>query len=206
MFAKLGIGLLAGVLAIGGGGAAVAANGLAVPGSGAARQAICETYQQRFAQNLGITTQQLQDTRKQTALQLIDERAAAGTITPEQAQQARDRVNGSQGACARMGDRNPVLVHVGKVELQAVAQQLGITERELVQELRGGQSLAQVAEGYNVSRDQLKATMRDTFKAELDRAVVAGKLTQERADAALTLFDTRLDTLIDRVGLPQGTR
>lgn len=199
MFARLGIGLLAGVLTIGGGGVA-AANGLDTPGAGPARQAICETYQQRFARNLGITTEQLQDTRKQTALQLIDERAAAGTITPEQAQRARDWVNGSQGVCARVGDRNTALVHIGKVELQAVARQLGITERELVRELRGGRSLAQIAEGYNVSRGQLKATMRDTFKAELDRAVGAGKLTQGRADAALALFDSRLDTLIDRVG------
>lgn len=199
LFTKIGIGILAGTLTFGTGGA-VAAQQFGVPGIGANRQARCETFQQRFAQNLGITTQQLQDTRKQTAIQLIDEAAAAGKITPERAQQARDRVNASQGACERIGDRTAAVAHVGKVELQAVAQQLGITERELVQEVRGGKSLAQVAAEHNVSRDQLKATMHDTLKAELDQAVTNGKLTQTQADAALARFDANLDRIIDRVG------
>lgn len=204
MFAKLGVGLLAGVLTLGSGGAAVASGHLAVPGSGAARQAACEAYQQRFAQNLGITTTQLRDTRKRTALQIIDEQLAAGKITAEQAQKARDKVNGSQGVCARIGDRNPVKAHIGKVELRAVAQRLGITGQELVQELRGGQSLAQVAAAHNVSRDQLKATMHDAFKGELDRAVIADRMTQEQADKALAAFDARLDTLIDKVAPTTG--
>jgi hypothetical protein len=199
LFTKIGIGLLAGTLTFGTGGA-VAAHQFGVPGTGADRQARCETFQQRFAQNLGITTQQLTDTRKQTALQLIDEAATAGTITPEQAQRAKDRVNASQGACERIGDRAATRAQVGKVELQAVAQKLGITERELVRELRGGKSLAQVAGEHNVSRDQLKAKMHDAFKAELDKAVAASKLTQAQADAALARFDANLDRLIDRVG------
>ena len=123
LFTKIGIGILAGTLTLGSGGA-VAAHQFGVPGPGAGRQARCETFQQRFAQNLGITTQQLTDTRKQTAIQLIDEALAAGKLTPEQAQRAKDRVNASQGACERIGDRAAARAHVGKVELQAVAQQL----------------------------------------------------------------------------------
>ena len=204
LFAKVGIGILAGVLTFGGGGAAVASGHLSVPGSGAARQAACESYQQRFAQNLGITTEKLRDTRKQTALQVIDEQLAAGTITAEQAQKARDKVNTSQGVCARVGDRNPVKAHIGKVEIQAVAQELGITGQELVQELRGGESLAQVAAAHNVGRDQLKATMHDAFKGELDRAVIADRLSQEQADKALAVFDARFDTIIDKVAPTTG--
>lgn len=199
MLTRIGIGVLAGALTLGGGGAAVAANQLSAPG-GADRQARCEAFQQRFAQNLGITTQKLQDTRKQTAIQLIDERLAAGTITAEQAQRARDRVNAGQGACAWIGQRAAAKATVGRAELRAVAQKLGITERELVREVRGGKSLAQVAQAHDVSRDQLKATMRDTFKTELGRAVAAGKLTQDRADKALAAFDARLDTIIDHAG------
>jgi hypothetical protein len=197
LFTKIGIGLLAGTLTLGTGGA-VAANQLGVPGVGGDRQARCETFQARFAENLGITTEQLQSTRKQTAIELIDEALAAGTITPEQAQKAKERVNSSQGACERVGERSPVKAHVAKVEIKAVAGRLGITEAELVRELRGGKSLAQVAGEHNVSRDQLKATMHDAFKGELDRAVASGKVTQERADKALAQFDARLDTLIDR--------
>ena len=205
MFGKIGIGILAGTLTLGTGGAAVAASQAIAPSGGA--QARCETFQQRFAQNLGITAQKLQDTRKQTALQLIDERLATGTITAEQAQQAKDKVNGGTGACERVGQHAAAIkAKAGKVELQAVAKRLGITEQELVQEVRGGKSLAQVAQGHNVTREQLKATMHDAFKGELDRAVAANTLTQERATAALVKFDANLDTIIDRIGMPGGKR
>ena len=205
LLGKLGIGILAGTLTLGTGGAAVAANQAGALGPGA--QARCETFQARFAQNLGITTDKLRDTRKQTALQLIGERLAAGTITAEQAQQAKDKVNSSTGACERIGQRAAtVKAQVGKVELQAVAKQLGITEKELVQEVRGGKSLAQVAQGHGVTREQLKATMHDAFKGELDRAVAATKLTQERATAALATFDANLNAIIDHVGMPGGKR
>jgi hypothetical protein len=198
MLTKIGIGILAGALTFGTGGA-VAAKHLGVPGTGADRQARCETFQAAFAQNLGITTQQLQGTRKQTALQLIDEAAAAGKITPEQAQKAKDRVNASQGACASAGDRAPVKTQITKVELQAVAQKLGITESQLVQEVRGGKTLAQVAAAHNVGRDDLKATMHDAFKGELDKAVSNGRITQDQANTALAKFDAKLDTIVDRV-------
>ena len=203
MLGKIGIGILAGTLTLGTGGAAVAANQAGILGTGA--QARCETFQARFAQNLGITTDKLQATRKQTALQLIDERLAAGTITADQAQKEKDKVNSSVGVCERIGQRAAtVKAEVGKVELQAVAKQLGITEKQLVQEMRGGKSLAQVAQAHNVTRDQLKATMHDTFKGELDKKVAANKLTQEQATAALAKFDARLDTIVDHVGMPKG--
>ncbi len=205
LLGKLGIGILAGTLTLGTGGA-VAANQAGIL-AGPKAQARCETFQARFAQNLGITTDKLQATRKQTALQLIDEKLAAGTITAAQAQQAKDKVNASPGVCERIGQRTATIkAEVGKVELQAIAKQFGITEKELLQEVRGGKSLAQVAQGHNVTREQLKTTMHDAFKGELDQAVAANKLTQERATAALAKFDASLDTIIDHVGMPNGKR
>src|SRR4051812_30122185 len=49
----------------------------------------------KLAANLGIGQDQLTAAVKQTNLQLIDEAAAAGTLTADQAQAARDRVNSS---------------------------------------------------------------------------------------------------------------
>jgi polyhydroxyalkanoate synthesis regulator phasin len=199
--AKIGAGLLAATLTFGGGAAAAQTAG-AWQAPLPDRQVACERYQQRFAQNLGITVQQLRDTREQTALQLIDEGLAAGKLTPEQAQQARERVQNAPRVCERIGQggKHGAAAQIGRVELQAVAQKLGISERELVRELRGGKSLAQVAGEHNVGRDELKATMRAAFKGELDKAVQAGKLTQEGADKALAAFDARIDRVIDRTG------
>jgi len=147
--------------------------------------------------------QQLRDTRKKTTNQVIDDRLASGQITPTQAQAAHDRVNNSPGDCTAIGQGGTGAIqqaaqHLRKVELQAVAQKLGLSEKDLVQELRGGKSLAQVAQAHNVSRDDLKITMRAALKTTLDQAVQAGKLTQPQADKALAAFDTRADKIIDR--------
>jgi hypothetical protein len=202
---KIGAGLLAATLTLGGGTAAVTAAHAVKAGRAANpdRQAVCQDYQTKFAQNLHITDQQLLDTRKQTANQVIDDQLAAGKITADQAQKAHDRVNNAPGDCSGAGlatVRDQVKVKIGKVELQAVAQELKITEKELVTEVRGGKSLAQVAQAHNVSRDDLKATMRTAFKGQLDQAVQNGKLTADQETKALAAFDARIDQLIDRVG------
>lgn len=200
----LGIGALVTTLALGVGTVAAAGPRLATAvGVGRDSQARCEAFQAQFAQNLGITMQKLQDTRKLTANQLIDQQLAAGKITADQAQKLHDRVNSSV-ACQKAGQVKQAVVRVTKVELQAVAQKLQVTEKDLVKELRGGKSLAQVAQAHNVSRDDLKATMRTAFKGELDTAVKNGKLTQAQADKALAAFDARIDTVIDRVGWGKG--
>lgn len=201
---KLGVGLLAATLTLGGGAAAVSA----AQSTGAApnpdRQANCQDYQNAFAQNLGITTQKLLETRKATANQIIDARLTAGQLTQEQAQQAHDRVNNSAGACAAIGQvqagpRQQAAKGFRQVELRAVAQKLGISEQELVKELRGGKSLAQVAQARNVGRDDLKATMRTALQTALTTQVQNGTITQQQSDNALAAFDKHADTLIDRV-------
>jgi uncharacterized protein (DUF433 family) len=203
--AKIGAGVLATTLMLGGGTAAVTASHSATTAAtNPNRQASCQDYQTKFAQNLNITTRQLQDTRKKTANQVIDDRLAAGQITPAQAQTAHDRVNNNTGDCTiggqgRTGAVQQAAKQARKAELQAVATKLGISEKDLVKVLRDGKSLAQVAQAHNVSRDDLKATMRVALKTTLDQAVQAGKLTQPQADKGLAAFDTRADKIIDRV-------
>lgn len=204
--AKLAIGIVAATLTLGAG--VASAQGLTASAGAAAANLVpgeakatrCEEYNAKLAQNLGVSIERLQEARKQSALQLIDERLAAGKITPEQAQQARDKVNNAPGGCERAAERQEqrAKAKIERVELQAVAQKLGISERDLRKELRGGKSLATVAQEKGVSRDDLKATMRAALKTRLDAAVSGGTLTQAQANKALAAFDKRADTLIDR--------
>jgi hypothetical protein len=169
----------------------------------ATRQATCQQYQTQLAQNLNITLPTLQAAQKQTKNQAIDARLAAGKITAAQAQQAHDRINAGTGSCTMPtgnGAGRAALVRIGKTELTAVAQLLQMDEKTLVQDLRGGKSLAQEANAHNVSTDTLKATMRTALKTDLDAQVKNGKITQEQEDKALAAFDARVDTLINRVG------
>jgi len=203
---KIGAGILAATLTLGGGSALAASAQGAITAktapNAAARQAACQQYQAQLAQNLKITLPQLQDAQKQTKNQAIDARLAAGTITATQAQQAHDRVNAGTGACSTTpgtGAGRAALVQIGKGELTAVAQLLKIDEKTLVQELRGGKSLAQEATAHNVGTDTLKTTMRAALKTDLDTRVQSKKITQAQEDKALAAFDARVDTLINRV-------
>jgi hypothetical protein len=203
--AKIGAGLLAATLTLGGGSAlAASAHGAATAKSApnAARQGACQQYQTQLAQNLKITLPQLQDAEKQTKNQAIDARLAAGTITAAQAQRAHDRVNAGTGACSTRPahtTRRAAIAHIKKTELAAVAQLLQIDQKTLVQDLRGGKSLAQEASAHNVNTATLKATMRTALKTDLDARVQGGTITQAQEDKVLATFDQRADTLINRV-------
>ncbi len=204
---KIGAGILAATLTLGGGSAlAASAHGAAAAkaaSNAAARLAACQQYQTQLAQNLKITLPQLQDAQKQTKNQAIDARLAAGTITAAQAQEAHARVNAGTGACATTagtGKAKEALLKVRKIELTAVAQLLKIDEQTLITDLRGGKSLAQEAAAHSVSTDTLKATMRTALKTQLDTQVQSKKITQAQEDKALAAFDKHIDTLINRIG------
>jgi DNA-binding CsgD family transcriptional regulator len=87
--------------------------------------------------------------------------------------------------------------------LAAAADALGMTETELVAELKAGKSIKQVADAKNVSLTTVKNAMTAAMKAHLDEEVASGEHTQAEADAKLAEFTTRLDDMVNRVGLPQ---
>lgn len=65
--------------------------------------------------------------------------------------------------------------------LQAAATYLGLDRKALLQQLRSGKSLAQVADARNKSTAGLETALLNAFKAKLDKAVAAGKLDNARA-------------------------
>lgn len=195
---KVAGGLLALTVGVGAGGAAVYAEG---PGSTPPGNR--PDLASELAKQLNVSPEQFLAAEKAVMLQRIDARVAAGTMTAAQAQQAKDRINAatnirlSFGAGRERHERRGAQMKVRRDTIQAVATKLGITPQALETEVRGGKSLAQVAQERNVTRDELKATMRAAVKADLDKAVAAGKLTQAREDALLAKFDQNVDKLID---------
>jgi hypothetical protein len=65
--------------------------------------------------------------------------------------------------------------------LQSAATYLGLDRRALVKELRSGKSLAQIATARNKSVGGLETAILNAFKAKVDKAVAAGKLSSTRA-------------------------
>jgi hypothetical protein len=89
----------------------------------------------------------------------------------------------------------PAKAHVRGGFLKVAADYLGVDRKALVQELRSGKSLAQVASSKNKSVDGLETAIFNAFKAKVDAAVASGKLNATLAQRLLE----RAPALIERV-------
>lgn len=174
-----------------------------------------DAFLQKVADRLGVSVDQLKQAFKDAAIQTVDDLVAEGKLDPDKAAEIKSRIE--QGAAwfpfGRFGPPGPHgLQHprVLKGVLGSAADAIGVTPRQLVQELReGNTSLAQVAQDHGVSVDDLKDAMLTDAREKLDEAVARGDLTQERADDIYANFEERIDNLLnrtwpDRIGPPFG--
>jgi uncharacterized protein (DUF433 family) len=79
--------------------------------------------------------------------------------------------------------------------LDDVADALGTTPAKLVEQLRAGKSLADVAKANGKSLDDVRSALKAAAKTRLDKAVANGDLTQKQADEILTHVDGMLKAI-----------
>ena len=126
-----------------------------------------------------------------------------GTITQAQADNVAATLDealpkhGGHGGHGRPGGH-----HGGRPGLEAAATTLGVTPDELRTALRGGQSLADVAQSKGVAKDTLVAGLVAEAKTHLAEKVTAGRLTQAEADTRLAELTTKITGQVDRKGPP----
>jgi hypothetical protein len=82
--------------------------------------------------------------------------------------------------------------------LSAVTGYLGLSGQQLGVDLRGGETLAQIAAGQGKSLSGLEQAIEAAVQGRLNQAVTAGKLTSEREQLILSRLPARLDTLLNR--------
>lgn len=87
--------------------------------------------------------------------------------------------------------------------LEVVAQSLNLTPTELYTQLQT-KSLAEIAQAQNVSEATVKQAIIDAAKAQLQRAVQDGVMTQAQADAVLSRLTLDTIDLNHLPGLDQG--
>ncbi len=85
-----------------------------------------------------------------------------------------------------------------------VARTLGISVDDLLVELQGGKSIAQVAEEHGVALDNVVNAIVAEREAALAQAVAEGRLTQEQADLMLANMRTNLTTQLQQPHVPGG--
>jgi hypothetical protein len=186
---KLVIGA-AGVAAIAGGSAALAASGSSSPSQES--QAIINDA----AGRLGITPTRLSAALKQALLDRIDAAVAAGRITKAEGDALKQKINSNDFPL--LGSGRPDFGHFGFFgRLDAAATYLGLTEAQLHSELRSGKTLAQIATDHGKTADGLVNALVNAAKAKLDAAVNAGRLTQAQADQMLNDLRSRVTDLVN---------
>jgi hypothetical protein len=86
----------------------------------------------------------------------------------------------------------------------AVSQVLGISNTELMNDLRNGQSILAIAQQKGLSEQSLISKLEAAYKAQLDEQVKAGRLSADREQQMIARYDQNLPALVERKGLPQG--
>jgi len=166
------------------------------------------------AGRLGTTSDKLEAALKAAAIDRVNAALAAGQITQDQANAMKDAIN---AGTFPLGGAMPLPlggfgIHkvgmaagFGKV-IGAAATYLGMTQDQLLTQLRSGKSLADIAKAQGKTVSGLEDAITSSAQSQLDQAVKAGTLTQAQADQIMSELESHIDDLVNRTfqGPPSG--
>ncbi len=160
-------------------------------------------YLQNLATSLGVSQGKLTTSMTQAAKDSIAQAVKDGKLTQAQADSLNQRVDqmalngqyGFEGIGRGHGDGGPGFgghgdgapissTTMSNVET-AVAAKLGLTSAQLTTDFQNGQTIATLAASKNVALADIKTTIINTVKPDLDAAVKAGTLTQAQEDSII---------------------
>ena len=196
----------AGLAVLAGGGGAYAAGTTGTTAKPADRAAEQKAFLDDVAKRLNVTRDQLDAAVKGAAEARIDAAVAAGKLTKEQGDEAKQRLARGGipllGGGGPRGGGGPGFGHGGPgfhagFGLDAAASYLGLSEDALRTQLQSGKSLADVAKAQNKDVAGLKAAMKTALTKRFDQAVTDKQLTAAQRTKILAEVDERLDDLIN---------
>jgi hypothetical protein len=185
------VGALALAVTLGAGAAVAATSGVFDP------EEEQQAFQAAVAEKLGVTTQELQDAYKEASLERLDAAVAAGRITEEQADAIRERIESGDFLGPYGFGFGPHLHIEGGPAFDGAADYLGLTEAELHERLRDGQTLAEIAKAEGKSVDGLEQALLAAAKERLDQAVEDGRITSAQRDEMLDQLESKVDALVN---------
>ena len=154
------------------------------------------------AKRLNVKPAQLSAAFRAAFLDRLDAAVKAGTLTPAQANRIKQRLR--LGAVPFLLE--PRLLRRG-FELRAggpwttfgaAAAYLGISDVQLLGDMRRGQTLAQIAKARGKSVSGLEQAITAAMKARLDRAVAAGRITKAQENELLNRLSARIGRRVNR--------
>jgi DNA-binding CsgD family transcriptional regulator len=122
--------------------------------------------------------------------------AAINAGLPDMLQQRNDNRN------ARVDNRLDARAFTELVK--TTADQTGLTQREILQQLRDGKTLAEIATSKNIEPSAIVTATVTSYTALINQQVTDGRLTQEQADAQLKDLNQTLTDLMSKANPMQG--
>jgi len=191
------------VVAVAGGGAALAATKPWSPNDQS--QAVINDA----AKQLGVSPAKLSDALKQAIENRVDAAVTAGLLTKAQGDELKKRIEASDvpfpfGFRLGLGPRPglglkpffaPGLMAPSD-KLSAAASYLGLSKSELATQLAQGKTLAQIAKDQGKSVDGLVNALVSAAEKRIDAAVSSGKLTKAQGDELKSDLHDRVTRLV----------
>ena len=131
-----------------------------------------------------------------------------GTLTQSQADAVADTLQAAAPSTCRVGPwHHGGLFDFGGSVLDEAADAIGIEEDDLLDALRDGQTIAEVAEGEGVDPQAVIDALVAATRERLDDAVADGRIEQEDADGRLADATERITEFVNegRVRSPSGS-
>ena len=168
-----------------------------------------DVFVQKLAASLGVSVDKLKAAAVSAGSSTIDQGVQAGDFASDRAQDMKQKLQENPFALAggRGGHRHREMERDGDAErgpgrgpagqvgqmqggprlgrgsvMSAVAGALGLDEQALMQQLRSGQSIADLARARGVSTTTIHSAAVAALKTDLAAAVKDGRLTQTQAD------------------------
>jgi hypothetical protein len=156
----------------------------------------CEMFRAAFAKELGVDESALTPAAKSAAKSVVDTAVAAGRITTARGDRLKERIDQADAnGCGLLGRRVARIagtLGVVRDGVTAAADALKLTPAQLRAKLRAGATLQQIATDAGVPYDTVTSAVLGAVKADLDKAVAAGTIRQEREDRILERLSKNL--------------
>lgn len=165
-----------------------------------------QTFLDRLAGKLGLTSDELESTIKETQEEVIDDAVADGKLTQEQGDALKQRVESADGLVPILPGRHALGRFAFRqldIDLATIAAELDMTTDELRAELESGSTLSEVITAHGSTVEAVVEALVADARTGLDEAVANGSLTQAQADQILANLPDRLTQMIEN-GFPAG--
>jgi hypothetical protein len=152
------------------------------------------------AKQLGVPQAKVEAALEDALANRVDAAVQAGRLTEAQGEALKERLRSGELPLVGLGPGHGPHGggHLLMGGLEAAADYLGLSDAELRERLRDGDSLAEIARAEGKPVDGLVSSLVKEAKADLADAVADGRLTDAQRDELETGLADRIEALVER--------